>query len=243
MKLKYLTQDALFTLSENQPIIYELMKNAESNEWLIDYIGRDGLVESKLNIEPLHFDTSFENPIDGDYVNAKILFEHLKDLNETQASDDRLWAGLAFTIGYDFLKYRWTLDSIVKVKYRWLFYTTNRRRLFYHGLSRLWWFVKMTYCPEALNPYELTEFVFKYPQIMKAITYRNYSNSDRLRKIIIKSFLKYVKQGGNLAVNKIDEIYKYISNLGSVSILDVMDEEYLETLIFYKLIKLESQIK
>lgn len=40
MRVKYLKKEALLTIKNNQPKVFELMKKSESNEWLKDFVGR-----------------------------------------------------------------------------------------------------------------------------------------------------------------------------------------------------------
>ena len=240
MKLKYLKQESLFTLSSNQPVVYKNMKEFQSNLWVQEYLGKDCFLTSKIEIGNIKMDCTFKNPIDGDFKNAKIIYEALKNLNETQATDERIWSGLAFGECYDYLVYRWGLDNITKLRYRWLFYMTGRRKLFYNGISRLWWFAKMTYDDKFEDPYMLTEFVYKHPQIMKAMTYRNYSNSDHLRKAILMGMYKYSSEGNQLTISIIDDIYKHISQLGSASLLDGYEFNDLTNNIYFKLLTISK---
>lgn len=236
MKVKYLKMEALLAIKNNQSSVYKLMLESQSNDWLKDFIGEDSFGLSKITVRDFEMNTSFENPNDSDFANAVILYETFKNLNETQATDERLWAGLAFDKCYNYMIYRWKLDQPTKLTYRWVFYVTNRRKLFYHGLSRLWWFAKMTYDDRLEDPYALTRFVFTHPQIMKAMTYRNYSNNDLIRKSIIKSLIKFEANGGKVNTAVIDGLYKFVSLLSSATLLDAYDEDELTEKIYDKLI-------
>lgn len=242
MVLKYIKEEALLTLKRNKVHIYDLMKNSSSNSWVEEYLGKDCFAESKIAVKDFKLDTSFDKPIEGDFENAKILFTALKNLNETQATDERLWAGLAFGQCYDYLIHRWGLDNITRLKYRWFYYTEYKRKLFYHGLSRLWWFAYMTYDESLSDPFELTEYAYRYPQIMKAMTYRNYSNSRKIRNIIIKTLKRFEEIGGIVNTRLIDETYKFVSLIGSASIIDAYDDEEMEFLLI-DFFKKNGQIK
>ena len=50
-------------------------------------------------------------------------------LTDAQASDERMWVGMALTYFYDYLVYRWGINKN-SIKYRWLFPYTYRRSLF-----------------------------------------------------------------------------------------------------------------
>lgn len=199
------------------------------------FCGEDCFGISKISFPDFEMDMSFENPNDSDFKNARILFNTFKNLNETQATDERLWAGLAFGKCYDYMLYRWKLDQPTKLAYRWLFYFTSRRKLFFHGLARLWWFAKMTYDNTYEDPFFLTKCVFRHPDIMSLMIFRNYSNNDIIRKTLIKSLLMYEEGGGKVNKALILNLYKHISFLSSATILDAYNEEELLEKITYEL--------
>lgn len=241
MNIKYMKDDALQTIKNNLDYIFCAMQESDSNEW-VDKIIPDCFGESKIIMPIFEMDMSFKNPNHSDLTNAKIIYEAFKNLNETQATDERLWAGLAFGKCYDYLIYRWGKKEITKLAYRWVYKQNVGRAIYYHGLSRLWWFSKMTYDDTLDNSYELTEFVFSHPQIMKALTYRNYSNSETIRKAIISSMMEAENLGIKMTISIIDEIYKRISLLGSASILDSYSEDELNDKIFIIILEVYSKI-
>lgn len=54
---------------------------------------------------------SAEKPESTDVENSKILYLALKDLDNSQASDERLWAGLAHGQLWEFMIYRCKMSS------------------------------------------------------------------------------------------------------------------------------------
>ena len=241
MKIKYMKEEPLATIKKNKQTVYEELKKNNSHLFLKRIVGGDDyLGETKIEMKKLDFNLSYEKPIDGDFENAKILFEALKHLNRTQATDERLWVGLSFTEGYDYLVHRWGLDAQSKFNYRWIFYTENRRKLFYHGLARLWWFVKLTYDESLDDPYEMTEFVYKNSEIMKNMVYRNFSNSRNVRYSIIRALMKFDEYGYKIIYPDLVNIYKKISQYGGMYILDSLGIDDLESLILDELLKFKA---
>lgn len=238
MNIKYIKDDYLAYIKSNSQEIYTVLKASENKEWINLLLGNDFLSTSKIKIDKLDFVMDADHPIDSDLENAKMLFENLKHLNDTQATDERFWVGLSLTLGYDYLIYRWGLEDFTKFKYRWIYYTKNRRSLFYHGLARLWWFVKLTYDESLDNPYELTEFAYSNSEIMKNMVYRNYSNSDDVRKATLLALRKYENNGNKIVYSTLVEIYKYINFLGGITLLDSYDRTELENKIYSRLITL-----
>lgn len=220
MKIKYLKADALDAFRANLEFVFDYMKNNNDKEWMNRVFGNEFLAESKIDYEPFQWDTSFDSPINSDCNNAIILHQNLRGITRAMATDERLWAGIALTIGYDYLLYRWPLDNLTKLTYRWVFYTPGRRKLFYQGIARLWWYAELTYDANAQDPYQLTRFVYKYPHVMEKMIYRNYSMNQKIRFNIINSLIELEKQGTNITYNIMAKTYKEVSKLGSVMLID-----------------------
>lgn len=237
MNIKYIKDDKLAFIKSNSMNIYTILKESNDNKWIEEYLGDDYLGTSKINAEPLNFLMDKENPIDSDLDNALMLYKTFKHLNETQASDERFWVGLALTQGYDYLLYRWGLNDYTKFKYRWIYYTKNRRSLFYHGLARLWWFTKLTYDDTREDPYELTKFAYSYSEIMKNMVYRNYSSSDIVRKAILNALYKFQSENHKIIYSTLVDIYKFVNFLGGITLLDSYNLDELIEKIYDKLIE------
>jgi len=238
MNIKYVKDDSLAFIKSNAKEIYEIMLQNGNKSWIYETLGEDFLGTSKINAEPLKFIMDSQNPIDSDFQNAKMIFEAFKHLNETQATDERFWVGLSLTQGYDYLIYRWTLQDFTKFKYRWVYYTKNRRALFYHGLARLWWYTKLTYDASREDPYELTRFAYSNSEIMKNMVYRNYSSSELVRMSILEALYKFQNNGNKIVYKVLVEIYKYVNFLGGISLLDAYSKKDLTDKIYSRLLQI-----
>lgn len=106
-----------------------------------------------------------KDPVSSDLENAILLHEYFKNLDETQASDARLWTYLSHV---EFRKYslaRWGLDEKFKTAKdpaeiqkaanqlldHW-FVSGNDRDLRRHAIARLWWAAHLTYAPWEKDP-------------------------------------------------------------------------------------------
>lgn len=246
MKIKILNDSRIAELEENKDIILAKMQMNNNNEWLREFFDTENpFIDSKIEIDDFELITSEEHPPATDCFNAIRLYENMKDISESQASDRRLWISLAFGKFYNYMQYRWPVEDKSKamnnIKRRWLFPYTSRRSLFVNGIARLWWFAHFTIDESMENPYELTEMLFnKFDRIQKII-YRNYSSSKPVRLTAFRALNSYQKEGGIINDRIIDEIYKYISFLGGAYILDAFDEKDLEEKIYKKLFKLYEE--
>lgn len=87
--------------------------------------------------------------------NAIHVFEYLSKIDNTAASDPRLWAYLAHVTFCDYATERWNIkdgnDGLKdKIEQRF-FMNGNARSLRRHAISRLWWGAKLTVAPWESN--------------------------------------------------------------------------------------------
>lgn len=233
-------------IRKNSNKIFEDIKNKSISldDYLIKTLG-SGYKELTKFVNPkIKFDMS--NQIDTkqtDFENSKIVYEAFINLTEAQASDFRLWSGFAINEDvYSYLKYRWN-DDEKTILYRITAHTGGKRGLVYQGISRLWWFAHLTYDKSINNPYELTEFTFNYPHIMEKMIYRNFSNSKNIRLGIIKGIKKYIDSGGKYGTKKLDELYKHISLISGVNLLDLIPELEMIEICYQFLISLDENFQ
>lgn len=104
-----------------------------------------GILTSSIEVSD---DTPVLSPaIADDVENAIKLYEYLP-IDETAASDPRLWCYLAHVVFKDYIVSRWKIgegDSD-KVLLRF-FLNGNARSLHRQAISRLWWYAKLTVAP------------------------------------------------------------------------------------------------
>ncbi len=146
-----------------------------------------------------------DNPVSADLSNAITLHEYYKNLDETQASDPRLWAYLSHA---EFRKYtlaRWGLDGSMKdyqdaiekakaINYlleHWFITRGNDRDLRRHAIARLWWAAHLTYAPwesdpeffsdlENSDPYYYTRILLSTQDIYQQVLERAMGRSNRI---------------------------------------------------------------
>lgn len=107
MKLYFMKKEALDILKSNLDMVYNMYFTEKDNKWLWKVCGGDPFVEFK---EIQDFQLA---PIDSDltkgeveFANCKIIYQHLSFLTESQACDERLWAGLCHSVYYEYLRKR-----------------------------------------------------------------------------------------------------------------------------------------
>ncbi len=226
MRVKFLNYETIEYIKKNREDVFEELKTKSFNELLQEKFIVDWYEDSKF-IKPdidYYIDRNI-NPRHTDIENSKLIYDYFKNLTESQASDERLWAGLAIEEkNYNYLKYRWK-DDVKTIRYRVVYHAGGKRGFMYHGLARLWWFAHLTFDNQLENPFELTEFCFKYPHILEKMLYRNYSNSKTIRTGIIKGIKEYLNEGGEYKISYLDKLFNHISALSGVHMLDMYSEE------------------
>jgi len=96
-----------------------------------------------------------------DLENSIKLYENLSGMNETKASDARLWIYLTHVKFWNYMKVRWPLEDVKNIPGR----ISDRYHLRYlkleslvrNGIARLWWFTHLTVDPDRKDKYELTK--------------------------------------------------------------------------------------
>lgn len=227
MFIKSLTYGTIEYVRKNNEKIFNDLKDSTINleEYLIETLGINFNEKSKFINPRINFiKNNTKDPKSTDFKNSKLIYNAFKNLTKSQASDIRLWAGYAINDDvYDYLKFRWG-DTDKTILYRIVSHSKGKRGLVYHGIARLWWFAHLTYLEEENDQYELTEFIFNYPHIMEKMIYRNFSNSNTIRLGVIRGIKKFIENGGEYKTEKLDSLYKQISLISGINLLDVIPE-------------------
>lgn len=202
-----------------RPYAEELQEKVNTGESIADYLKSDieydteGIMESRLIVPesvPV-LDPSVEADVD----NAIKIYEFLEDLDQTQASDKRLWTYLSHVTFRQYTMQRWPLKlsteelvadaearrkAISAVSDRW-FLRGTARSLRRHSLARLWWATYVTVAPWEKDPeyfesiehddrYIYTRIVFSTQDILQQILERSLGWSDR----ILIAILEYLRR-------------------------------------------------
>ena len=104
MKLKFLHENTLEELRENIENNLESYKS-NSNEWIFEFFQNNNpFLEFKKEIPEFKLNMSYEKPSESDIENVKIMYTSLKDLTNVEAANERLWAGMAHSDFWDYMK-------------------------------------------------------------------------------------------------------------------------------------------
>lgn len=105
MKLQFVSYDNIDALKSNLPIWVENFK-LDSSDWLSSELGNPIFSDTKFtDIPDFSLDMSEEKPFLTEAENVKRVYRNLKFLSDSQASDERLWAGLCLGPFWTYVKY------------------------------------------------------------------------------------------------------------------------------------------
>jgi hypothetical protein len=237
LKLLFITDETLMDLRTNYDAYKTNYYKADHN-WFDEYFKEEGRV--------LESSISFEMPIlnmDEDYSisdreNVKTVYEALKHLTVSQATQERLWAGLAHLQFRDFSFYRLKNElqgeNDTRINTALFFKNGNKRSLFVHILARLWWLGYMTYDEtNTENPYWLTEFFCEKDFSARSVVFfsSNFTSNPNITKGILRSLIKLQKNGVSIKRDHFVQANKYLNVVGGAMVLDMLTTDEVENMI------------
>lgn len=227
MRIKYLPEDNLnFIKSNLSSILKRVVRNKECS--VSDLFGDPAFIHStSMAIDDFQLDMS--QPIGKesltDIENIQRVYNHMRFLTDSQASDERIWAAYAFSECLEYMRYRWPATRIEDLENRYLFGYSIQRSLFRNGMSRLWWIGRFTYDSNRADPYELTKFLCKDQDYIENICGRNIFNNPIIGNAAISALYDADKNGININRETVRDIGKYINLLAGTYLLDSLEKE------------------
>ena len=183
-----------------------------------------------------------------DAFNASALHSYLANLDETQASDKRLWAYLAHVPFRNYVQNRWKLpvdldelnvsqnskkrvaDSILL---HWFINGNDSRALKRHALARLWWAAHLTVAPwERSNEFEslkeddryvFTKFLLSNETLYTEVLERTIGNNRHILIALLQYFRLHPEQISRIYLRPIMKELILISGIKRVSLMSYDD--------------------
>lgn len=242
--IPFMKSDGLNTIKDNLKISSEKYVNyfnlptEQWNQWIKTTLGSE-LVNSRFPMPDITLEMSSEDPVSTDFDNVKLVYGKFGALSDSDASDERIWAGLCMGSFRDYVLYRWGADSADSIRQHFFFGFGARRSLTRNALARLWWIGRLTYDKKRNNPFELTELICENQDYIVSVLERNTSNNPMIvgafLDTVLKAKEKFPKTWDR---DKFRELAKYLNLLGGVYILDCMDKETLKKKLLDKTIEI-----
>lgn len=239
MKLYLMKQNALETTKSNLSEIFPRYYTDKDNKWLWDVCGENPFIEFKeikdFTLAPLDADLT-KGEIDME--NCKIIYENLMFISESQASDERLWAGLTHSVFYEYMRKRWEYDvispkspkkSVGEIRTRYFFGSGTRGGFYRNTLAKCWWVGKMLYDKTNSNPFEKLDIIGSNDLSTKItdIFYSNtYSSNPEILEGIVSCFRYFKKEGVKINLREqIRPTLQFLNAIGGGIILDCLSSE------------------
>jgi Family of unknown function (DUF6339) len=236
MKIKFISQEGLATLKSN--LSHVASRFADPTPlWIEDSLGTKTFLYSKFETNDFALDMSQEDPFLTEFENVKRVYSAMNMISDSQASDERIWAGMCLTDFWNYVQYRWRINensSVNIIKQHFFFGFGARRSLTRNALSRLWWIGRLTYDDTREDPYELTKFVCRNSDYIMHILERNTSNNKNLIRGFLDGVCVAAKEGLNINTNTVAELSRYLNLLGGTYVLDCLPKETLSEKILLR---------
>lgn len=237
MKLQFISCDNLDAIKSNLPHWLDKFQ-LDSSAWLEEEFENALFLNTKYGeIADFTLDMSENDPFATEATNVQLVYGNLNFLSESQASDERLWAGLCFGPFWKYVKYRWKIDkkcTSSNIEQHFMFGFGARRSLTRNALSRLWWIGRLTYDDSRTDPWELTKFVCENSDYIMHICERNTSNNPAIIRAFLDAVLEARQKGLLINTDTVGELAKYLNLLGGTYILDCLPSQKIHDKIIAK---------
>lgn len=244
--------------------VAELRDKIHSGESLRSYFQKEvdypstAVIESTIKVDTdnlkLRYAGKGESVLD-DLENAIALYEAFPGLNETQASDTRLWTYLTHVSLRDYVSKRWPLsgsfeqvakDSKAKeaatsyILSHWFATGGNDRSLRRNAVARLWWAVRLTRAPwekdpeffadlsKETDPYRFTRVLFSTQDVYQQVLERALGRDNRL----LITILEFIAEHPDIKREEIRDFMKELNLALSIRNLSLLDRKEMRKEVF-----------
>ncbi|MBQ7640857.1 MAG: hypothetical protein IJS83_00160 [Acholeplasmatales bacterium] len=235
MKIRIMKREVLDKIKDNIEEYIENYYTQESNDWLWNVCDCEPFEDYKV-VKEFELANLNQAPTMIDFYNCQILYSNLEFLNESQASDERLWAGLTNDVFYDYMRKRFNMNKesyknsknpVGEVVSRFFYKNSGRSGYFRNTLAKCWWVGHHTYDP--IKKFELLEKLGSHDMSTKVTDiFHNYtftSNREILTGII--EGIYYFNKNG-IKFNMIKHArpcLQYINAIGGSTVLDIYSSD------------------
>ena len=231
MELCLLKSDALDTLKNSLPQIYDKYLTERDNSWVSEVCGCGNPFVKFRDVEDFEL-APLDKGLDAgeiDFRNCKTLCRNLSFLTPRQAADEKFWAGLCHGVFYDYVRRRWNYDAedsadediVNKIKNRFFFNGGARIHLVTNTLSKYWWAGRV-FNDGKLDLLGAKDF---YTKIFSIMT-RAFIVSENVLNGFSKFLKHFADRGTPLDIRKhIRPAMSELNRQGGAVILDCLTEE------------------
>lgn len=253
MKLYFMKQKALNYFKVNMGRLYVNYFQKSDNTWMTDEFGENPF-NYFIDVPDFELTSLTDDKTIGeiDFLNCKIIYENLKAFSESQASSERLWAGLCNGTFYNYLRKRYGYDNVglkdrdkdcSGVVSRFFFSGGTRGGFYRNAIAKCWWVGRATYDKTNItNHFEMLDALGANDLTTK-ISDIFYSNTFASNPVILRGIcdaLKFYNDRG-IKLRMKEEIrpaLQYLNAVGGATLLDVLTSEEIKNLIVKRISEL-----
>lgn len=241
-------KDALTFFKSNMSELYQYYYQNPTNDWMQDVYGKevfeDFIEIPDFELASLYGRTAGEIDLD----NCKIVYGNLMMLSESQASDERLWAGLCNNTFYDYMRRRFQYDSkelkdpekdASGIISRFFYTYSGRSGFFRNSISKAWWVGRLSYDSQAVDKFAKLTYLGSsdFSSKVSDIFYSNsYSANPVILKGICDAIQHYNEKGIKLLVKEhIRPALQYLNALGGGTLLDFYSDEEIKKIMIKRI--------
>lgn len=246
MMLGFFTEEAYDKLFES--VNENKNKYLDTCDWVSNFFKPDekwyGISSQQVdNFIP--YCPNIERKSESDIENAIRLYKAFHSITPLQATNKYMWAYMCHMDKScrKYMQYRWS-NSNPAQKY-FVPQEGGMGLYFFNGLSRLWWWVHLTYDKENKeNPYALTEILFKNQMLGKDILDTlNRANLKRMKGILLAIQAFQNQYNPKNIVDYFRECKKELNQYAAIRMFDFLEYEDIREITFNSLIKLHESKK
>lgn len=239
MKLFFLGQDDLYALKTN--IISNISHYRQDDaQWIHLLLSHDPFIPFKRDVNFFEL-----NPHADEVDNAKTLYLSMQHISDSEAVDERLWAGMAHGSFWGYMSAhilhdlekntRLKLDDGL-IRRRYFFdikRNARKRSLFIHSLSKLWWVGRLTFDAESkgheFDSLELFRTAFSHKAINTFSS--SFMANPEIRFALFDTALWLRNQGIEIKGDTMVPLSKFLNELGGQSVIDTFSREELSKML------------
>lgn len=226
-----MTTEAVKYVKENikqLAIYYET--GADPQIWIKEKIGKEAFIEvAELEFDDCPLLITEDSPAANDADNVKLFYLNFKEINDSFASDERLWAGLAHTVYYEYMLKRWPKGFEPTSIKNHFFFAGGPRSYMMNTLSRLWWYGKMTYREGTEEPWKIFDY-FSHDINGYGFTLfgSNWSNSAHSLDLFFEAIFEYTDENKRKVDRQLfNDARVYATCLCGIYVLDACENRFI----------------
>lgn len=238
--IKVLSEDALIHLKKNVESVAEKIVINNDNDWIFNEFPQPMFLEKKFEINDFDLIENLETRDKKiDTINSINIYENLKFLPRYILSDERFWLWLHLDKFYSVVRGMMKINSSTTINNMWMHSQGRRRGLMFGVLSRCYFRVSLSVQVNNSDPYSLTRWIIDNPERFRNLTWSSFSSEEHLVRGILTGERRAIQEFPEDEHKDLyTEISKYISEVGSVRLLDSISEKDIEDMVYKKMLDL-----